>query len=394
MSAYRIWKVLVVLLCLVWLVGSVFYYGMYERFLKDGGDAWGYYIYLPSAFVSGDLTTLEYIAEVRKGFSPWSIDTSLNHLGVPELYIAPNGNPVIKYTSGVALMLSPFFILAHGIAWLSHYDADGFNPVYWLSMYFGVIVWVLLGMAVLYKTMVRYVRPGIALATLALIAIGSNLYYFLVYNSPMSHAPLFALYALLIWLTDRFYRQPRWTDAFGIGVLCGLITMIRPVELICVFIPLLWTIKGLKDRWQFILRQYRYYLLAGVGFVLSLIPQLLYWKLTTGSWLYYSYGEEGFNFLNPRVWKGLTGFMNGWLVYTPLFLLSLPGLWYLYRQHRGVLYRWRCSWYFMCTSYSVGTIGITSIRSVPGLWWRRMRSWRFPWRWVSSIYPGAGANTL
>ena len=41
---------------------------------------------------------------------------------------------------------------------------------------------------------------------------------------------------------------------------------------------------------------------------------------------YYSYVGEGFNFLQPRINKGLFNFKNGWLLYTPIMILSVLGL--------------------------------------------------------------------
>lgn len=319
-----------------WIVGSVFYYGMYERMLRDGGDAWGYYIYLPSAFVSHDITTLSHVGEIRKKYNPWIEEKKVTEGWIQEVHNAPNGNPVIKYTSGVALMLSPFFLIAHALALSFGLEANGFGPVYWLSAYLGVIAWVFLGLVVLYRTMIRYFDPRIVLGSLVMIVLGSNLYYFLSYNSPMSHAPLFALYALLIGVTDRFYRNPRWDLALWTGLICGGITMIRPVEVICILVPLFWGIKGISDRFRFLKSNGKLLLVALAGFFLSIFPQLLYWKVVTGQWIYYSYGGEGFDFRHPRILEGLTGFMNGWLVYTPMFLLAIPGMLVLYRRHRGI----------------------------------------------------------
>jgi hypothetical protein len=229
-----------------------------------------------------------------------------------------------------------FFLIAHALALIFSLEANGFSPIYWLSAYLGVVAWVLLGFILLYKTMVRYFEAKIVLGSLALIVIGTNLYYFLAYNSPMSHAPLFALYALLIWLSDRFYREPGWMIALGIGAVCGLITMIRPVELICILIPLLWGVDGWKERFRFFVVHSRFVLFAAAGFAILLLPQLFYWKLVTGQWLYYSYGGEGFHFSRPMILSGVFSFMNGWLVYTPLFIIALPGLWYVYKRFRGL----------------------------------------------------------
>lgn len=327
---------LIGLVTVLWLVASVLFYGKYSDIFKGGGDAWGYYIYLPTTFISGDWETLDYVTQKRKELRPHSIDYSAGKHGFLEVYTAENGHPVIKYTSGVALMLSPFFLVAHAICGVfSSLSADGFNTIYWLSVYLGTIFWVLLGCVLLFKVLNRYFSTGAAFFTVLLILLGTNLYYFTVYNL-MSHAPLFALYCILIYVTDNFYKSSTWYSGFLIGIICGLICMIRPTEIICVFIPLLWNIGTLSDRFSFLISRYKILLQAVLGGFISIFPQLLYWKVTSGSWIHYSYGDEGFNFLKPYIRRGLTSFQNGWLIYTPIMCFAVFGLIILYRKYRGV----------------------------------------------------------
>jgi hypothetical protein len=56
------------------------------------------------------------------------------------------------------------------------------------------------------------------------------------------------------------------------------------------------------------------------------VPQLLYWKYTTGAWLFYSYGDERFFFLRPAIADGLFSYRKGWLLYTPIMVLALAGI--------------------------------------------------------------------
>ena len=391
MKRNRIWYISGLLLCVLFFIGSADYYGMHKRLLKDGGDGWGYYIYLPSVFISGDVTTLEYVFAKRKEFSPHTIDYNINHLGAGEVYIAPNGNPVIKYTSGVAIMMSPFFLGAHLIVKLTGGEANGFGDIYWFAIYLGVIFWVFFGMFFLFKVLVRYVRVEAAYLSLLLIALGTNLYYFSVYNSGMSHAPLFALYCFLIYFSDRFYVKPSKMAAIMIGLAAGLITMIRPVEIICLLIPLLWSFEGLRSRLQQLWTLRTFLFIAAIAFAIGVFPQLFYWKITTGDWLYYSYGEEGFNFLKPKIRRGLFGYMNGWFVYTPLMLLVIPGLWIMYKKKLGMLlpivlfmaihiyvvYSWH-NWYYINSFGSRPMVETYALMAFPlsfAIQWL-YRSWR------------------
>jgi hypothetical protein len=86
-----------------------------------------------------------------------------------------------------------------------------------------------------------------------------------------------------------------------------------------------------------------------------LIPFLL-WKIQTGNWVVYSYGEEGFNFASPHFFEFIFSYLKGWLTYTPIaFLILIFGFILLFKKdkHR----------FFVGISFYVLTIYIFSS------WW-------------------------
>jgi hypothetical protein len=95
---------------------------------------------------------------------------------------------------------------------------------------------------------------------------------------------------------------------------------------------------------------------AGV-FMLSIL--LGYWKIATGNWIHYSYGNEGFNFSSPKILQGLFSFQNGLFIYSPILILSLVGFWWSNKYFSKlkwafilffivdlyVVFSWWCWWY-------------------------------------------------
>jgi len=89
------------------------------------------------------------------------------------------------------------------------------------------------------------------------------------------------------------------------------------------------------------------------------VPQFLFWKHNLGTWLWYSYGEEGFFFNNPQIINGLFSFRKGWLIYTPVMIFALFGIYTLLKTNRQffiplitftilniyVIFSWWCWWY-------------------------------------------------
>jgi len=51
--------------------------------------------------------------------------------------------------------------------------------------------------------------------------------------------------------------------------------------------------------------------------------------MQTGSFLYFSYGEERFFFDNPQIFRGLFGYRKGWLLYAPIMFFALIGVFFL-----------------------------------------------------------------
>jgi hypothetical protein len=331
---------------------------MWKSGIISGGDSWGYYLYLPAIFIYDDLDNLKQSVGARLKYHHPGQKFDLNTFDIGEAHKAPTGNRINKYTTGVAIFQLPFFLLAHGIALAFNLPADGYSFIYIYMVHLACIFYALAGLLILRKVLLLYVSDLVCALTLLAITLGTNLYYFTVYNSGMAHTYLFMLYCFLIYFTSKWYRSFGWKSIIGIGLAAGFITMMRPTEIICLFIPVLWGIhsfKGFSERLGLFKQQYLK-IAAGVFFyILAGLPQLIYWKLLSGHFLYYSYTEEGFNFLHPRILDGLFSFKNGWLTYTPLMYLALAGIFFLRKKnpaflpilfflplHIYIIYSWWC----------------------------------------------------
>jgi hypothetical protein len=312
---------------------SFSYYKNYRSFLQGGGDAWGYYAYLPAAFTYHDLDNLQSTISKRATYNPSSVRKTENgYLQIEEAH-AFHQHTIIKYTYGVALLNVPFFFLADVFCKVSQlYAADAYTLPYNLLIGMGTLFYTLLGWWLIWKIIRRYFSDAIAAIVLITIGLGTNLYFFSVLNLGMSHPYLFALYALCLYATDTFYRTLKLKYAALIGFACGMITIIRPNEMIVLLFPLLWNVfswNTFKDRIKFIFSHTPKFLFAAIIFIVCLLPQLIYWKLLSGQFIFYSYTNETFDFLHPHLKNGLLGFANGWLSYTPIMFFAVAGLFLL-----------------------------------------------------------------
>ncbi|MCG9879678.1 MAG: hypothetical protein MH472_03680, partial [Bacteroidia bacterium] len=148
-------------------------------------------------------------------------------------------------------------------------------------------------------------------------------------DSAQSHAPIFLLYCIILWLTQKWHEKPRFLTAFSAGFIIGLATISRPTEAIMVLIPILWnthTKEAAKEKWNLVKANLPMVYLAALGGILGILPQLAYWQYVTGFFIY-DVGSA-WRFLNP-FFRVLFGFEKGWFVYTPVTLFFVIGFFYL-----------------------------------------------------------------
>ena len=304
------------------LLAVTFSFSKWEKKGKEATLTWdvsGYYLYLPAVFIYGDLRELTFMPEILERYEPtFELQQAFLH--------EQSGHYVLKYSMGQALLYSPFFLLAHLAAKVSGYPADGFSLPYQMAISWGSLLVAVLGLWWARRNLLRYFGETTVAAALLVLVLGTNYLNYSTTGAALTHNYLFTLYALLIDQSIRWHERPGYRRAVGIGLLVGLMALVRPSEIIAATIPLLWGMRSIGTKlaeW----RQHWQKLLAAalmMGLVGSL--QLIYWKFATGNWIVYSYGEQGFTWLHPHVWDVLFSYRKGWLVYTPLMAVAVLGL--------------------------------------------------------------------
>ncbi len=284
-------------------------------------DVISYYGYLPATFIYGDVT-LGFIDDPPEGF----VNDSKFWYAKLE-----NGKRLIQTSMGLSILYSPFFFSAHALAPLFGEPRDGYGSIYQFFLVLSTLFYVMVGLLVLRRILLRYFSPAATAITLVLVALGTNLFFYTVHNGPMSHGYNFALITLFLWLIIRWYGKPSAGIAIAMGLLFGLIVLIRPSNIIAGSLFLLWGVDGwqsLQSRFRDLVKHWPQLLLMAFCFLLPWIPQLIYWKAVTGSYLFNSYGPSGSNFYPeaPQFLDLLFSYRKGWYLYTPLMLVATAGL--------------------------------------------------------------------
>lgn len=288
-------------------------------------DVIGYYCYLPAAFIHHDLS-FSFV-----GHDPES------WIGKIHVHESPTGGRYIKMTMGLAFLYLPFFLLGHLSAWLGGWPMDGFSPPYMFWLQFSALFYLLAGLLALRTVLLRWFDEAITAFVLLIIVLGTNLFYYSTLEAAMSHAFNFSLFSVFILLSIRWHERQSPKTALLLGFVSGLIVLIRPTNGIIALFFILWNVQeeGLWQRIKVLMAQWRHILIILLAAFAVLLPQLFFWKVNTGSWLFYSYGQEGFFFDRPRIWRGLFSYRKGWLIYTPVMLFALAGIPLLIRKAKA-----------------------------------------------------------
>lgn len=283
-------------------------------------DVLGYYMYLPGQFIYHDLGRLEWWPKIQETYQPTGQFYQASKL--------PNGQFVMKYPIGMAQLFAPFFFVGHWVAGRLGFPQDGFSMPYQLAICAGVLLFSLLGLLILRRVLSRFFPDSTVAITLLLIGLATNYPQYVAIDSGMTHGFLFTLYAAMLLFTLKWHEKPARGLAFGIGLVLGLAVVARPTEAVMLFIPWLWATQNRsawREKWSLVRQNRSHFGWAFLGGLLAVAPQLIYWKIYTGGWLY-DVGSK-FTFFRPN-WQVLFGFGNGWLIYTPLVFLMIWGLFF------------------------------------------------------------------
>lgn len=306
-------------------------------------DALGYYLYLPSLFIYNDMTEMAWFPEIDAKYG-------VSGGNIYQFHKYENGNNVIKYLAGVAIIESPFFFIGHVAAKILGYETDGFSAPYQYSIGFGVVFLCIVSVFLLRRILLFYFSDLTTAITILLVVLATNAIQYIAVDSAMSHGPIFCLYVLILFGTIKWHRKPSVFWAGFTGYLMGLATISRPTEAIIFLIPLLWnthTKEYARAKWQQV-RLHNKHIGAALFFAfLGVLPQLIYWQYATGFFIH-DVGSA-WDFLTPHL-RVLVGGEKGWFIYTPVTILFITGMFFM----KNYPFRKAVIWFCLLNIYKWG----------------------------------------
>lgn len=305
------------------LAGYVYAYTQGRAGTPIRSDAFSYYVYLPSFLLYHDVT-LQSVADDCCGgeFPSWTGFTRWPH----------TNRWVNVHPIGEAILVAPFFVVAHVLTRWTNLSPDGYTPYYQHAAGLAGAFYVVFGLWCLRRLLLRHFTPGVTLATLATLLLGTSLFHYATFDSTWSHAFSFALFSLVLDLADR------WTPGRGavaIGILSGLIVLVRHTN-VMIPIAVVATVamtnpsrgfqRDMSGGFRLQAEGIRLVLTAAIVATIAVLPQLFLYEFATHRWFVNSYGGDRFTFMSPHIAGVLVSPRRGLFFWAPVLLFGVAGL--------------------------------------------------------------------
>jgi hypothetical protein len=292
------------------------------------GDAQAYYAYLPAIFIYQDLDYKFVTAMQQKYYVAASSKSFLKDV---------NGEKVNKTFPGVSILYLPFFAAAHAISLVFGLPADGYAYTYQLCYLIGFWFYFLAGL-IFFGKVLRELHFTQRITDLSLIAITltTNIFFYTVYDQSVTHIYSFFLVNWSVFILLRLKKEFQLRNLALLISILALIGITRPTNILVIGVLFFFVhdFGFYKLVFSRLFRIKNIFKIIFPSLLILSIPFIL-WKLQTGNWIVYSYGEEGFDFSQPEILNFLFSYTKGWIIYTPIMLIILiTGSILIFKQNR------------------------------------------------------------
>lgn len=278
-------KHLLLILCFFYIaIFSVHFFLIGESVYGDGAY---YYSWLHSLAVDKSL----------------NLENEFDHFNI-NFARTQTGYAYTKYPIGTALFWLPAYLWLYNIIGLT-----GYEPVYQFAVGLSNVIFVLIGLYCIHRTLINFYPHRAATAAMVVTALCTNLLYYGAIDTVNSHPLSFMLSSLFlfIWLTADKEFLP-------LGFIAGLISITRLQDIILV--PAILPFLKINNYGRFLL-----------GFMFAFGIQVIIWLATgTPGSLPYLSGGEYFDFRSLHIAEVLFAPDYGLFYVTPVTIFGIIGL--------------------------------------------------------------------
>ena len=230
-----------------------------------------------------------------------------------------------KYQYGTALLMSPFWLIAHALA----NEKDGLSLPYRYASNIAAVFYLLLSLSLLNNILSKHFSFKMRLAWFVICCVGTNIFYYTIIASGMYH--IFAFFANSLFLYSLYhYESTAKTRKYFllISLSIALMFIIRMNNLVIFPFLVLFTFKKYDTLAEYVSEKValiKQIIIPTILFcIIAYIPQALYNRFIFGSFIAESYPNESFLYLkNPFIAEVFLSPSCGLLLYSPLLFIPL-----------------------------------------------------------------------
>ena len=271
-------------------------------------DGQGYYSYLPSLFVDGDIDFYNEFTQMR--------------IPVP-LAVTPTGYISNIWSFGSAFFWTPFYVAGKLLATVDEYP---YGNWYWFWINLGTIAYGLMAYFLIAQMLKESGRSASRWIVGALAFLGTPMFFYTFAVSSTAHGITAFAATLFLWYWVQSYRSPQAKSRYVLlGIFAGFAAMVRSQEALfslALFGEL--AVRALRKELP-LKDAFSYGGIFCAAFVAGLLPQLFIWKIIYGSF-FAAPAQFNLSFDYFALSQVLFSSYHGILYWTPVFFLAFAGL--------------------------------------------------------------------
>ena len=295
---------------------------------RISGDGVSYYVYVRSLAKDADL-------DFANEYTHYGL-IDRDDLAVP----TRTGMRRSIFAVGPALVWIPFFAAGEAVARTASLlgaavDLSGYGPYHVNAVALGSLLLGFAAVLLIHDVAARHFEAAVALIAAAAVWLATFLYWYMVQQPTMSHAPSVFGAALVVWLWDRGRPHRTLVGFLLLGVVLGLAMCLRWQNAVLGLLPAFDLATG-SGRGVPLRRAAMGAAALAAGALAGAFPQMAAWQVLYGEWVLLEppHGADFLRLGRPFVLETLFSSRHGLLSWTPVLWLGYLGLWPLLRTRR------------------------------------------------------------
>ncbi len=312
------------------------------------GDGVGYYAYVRSLLINHDLRFEDEWKSGNPSFVMNRVDES-GHLRADQY--TRTGYVANHFSVGPSILWSPFLVAVHWVVLgLNHFGAhivaNGYSRPYVIAMALATALYGFLGLWLSFDLARKYFEERWALLATLGIWFASSLPVYMYFNPSWSHAHSAFAVALFLWYWHRTRGARTSKQWLTLGLMSGLMLDVYYPNALFLLVPFAEALqdyrRALLDRKsgaavrQLLLQHAAY----AVAVIFAFLPTLITRWIVYGHPLQFGvYSTMHWHWTLPMLLQVLFSSDHGLLVWTPILIPAIAGLWFLRRQDPDIAWK-------------------------------------------------------